>query len=63
MKRRKPLAGHRCKGAQIWICVKCECGWVSANHGTKGARARAFDEWRAHVESCAAATPSKGAAR
>lgn len=51
--RAKPVPGHACKGAKLYVSVHCECGWTSGKWGAPGGgRASAYGEWKWHVERC-----------
>lgn len=62
--KRKPIAGHKCRGVRVAYIASCECGWQGQfNYGGQfgnGGRAAAYDEWRAHVEKCSAAAKTDG---
>lgn len=51
-KKAPPVAGHKCRGALMWVSVSCECGWGSTQFRGEGARASAYGEWRKHVAKC-----------
>ena len=49
--RPKPKTGHKCRGLQRWVEVRCECGWRS-DLLRPAEQAAVYEQWRNHAAGC-----------